>query len=131
MDRPATIDRWHELVAKLDPSGLEDLLAEDAVFHSPAVHAPQEGKVVTTAYLAAAMAVLGPTLRYRHEWYGDSSAVLEFTAELDGLLVHGVDMISWDEDGKITEFTVMARPFTGLEKLVEAMSAELQYAAGD
>ena len=71
------------------------------------------------------MVVLGPTLTYHHEWYDDSSAILEFTAELDGLTVHGIDMIRWDDDGRITEFTVMVRPFKALQKLMELMLIQL------
>ena len=59
------------------------------------MHTPQEGKAITTAYLSAALVVLGPTLTYQHEWWDDGSAVLEFTAELDGLAVHGIDMLRW------------------------------------
>jgi hypothetical protein len=59
------------------------------------------------------------------EWYGADSAVLEFRAELDGLSVHGVDMLTWRADGRLTDFTVMVRPFKGLQKLVELMAAEL------
>ena len=55
------------------------------MFRSPAVHTPQEGKAITTAYLSAALVVLGPSLRYVREWYGSDSAVLEFEATLDGL----------------------------------------------
>ena len=85
---PAALATWHRIVESQDPALLEDLLAEDCVFRSPAVHTPQEGKALTTAYLAAAMVVLGPTLTYRHEWYDEASAVLEFTAEVAGLAVH-------------------------------------------
>ena len=95
------------------------------VFRSPAVHTPQEGKELTTAYLSAAVVVLGPTLDYRRQWYADRNAVLEFEAELDGLTVHGIDMLQWNDDGRLTEFTVMVRPFGGLEKLIELMAAEL------
>jgi hypothetical protein len=125
MDRPDPITSWHEVVAARDPALLDPLLADGAVFRSPAVHTPQEGKELTTAYLRAALVVLGPTLAYQHEWYDESSAVLEFTAELDGLTVHGVDMIRWDDSGRITEFTVMVRPFTALQKLMELMVAQL------
>jgi hypothetical protein len=92
-DRPAPLSAWHRVAETRDAALLDDLLDNDCVFRSPAVHTPQEGKAVTTAYLSAALVVLGPTLRYRHEWYDDSSAVLEFTAELDGLSVHGIDML--------------------------------------
>ena len=125
MDRPDTITRWHEVVAAKDPALLDALLADDAVFRSPAVHTPQEGKELTTTYLRAAMVVLGPTLTYQHEWYDDSSAILEFTAELDGLTVHGIDMIRWDDAGRISEFTVMVRPFKALQKLMELMLLQL------
>ncbi len=125
MDRPETLDRWHQVVETKDPALLDALLADDAVFRSPAVHTPQEGKELTTAYLSAAMVVIGPTLTYRHEWHDAGSAILEFTAELDGLTLHGIDMIRWGEDGRITEFTVMVRPFKALQKLMELMLKEL------
>ena len=51
--------------------------------------------------------------------------MLEFTAELDGLSVHGIDMLRWGSDGRLTEFTVMVRPFKGLTKLMELMAAQL------
>ncbi len=116
---------WHALAASRDPAGLADLLADDVVFRSPAVHTPQEGREITTAYLAAAMVVLGPTLTYRREWYAETSAVLEFEADLDGISVHGIDMMTWGDDGRLTDFTVMVRPAKGLEKLIELMAAEL------
>jgi len=122
---PEPVAAWHAIAETRDPSGLADLLADDVVFRSPAVHTPQEGKEVTTAYLSAAVVVLGPTLTYRRQWWADTSAVLEFEAELDGLTVHGVDMMQWNDEGEIVEFTVMVRPAKGLNKLIELMAAEL------
>ena len=124
-DVPAPVAAWHAIAEARDPAGLSDLLADDVVFRSPAVHGDQQGKALTTAYLSAAILVLGPTLAYRRQWYADSNAVLEFEAELDGLTVHGIDMLQWNDDGRLTEFTVMVRPIRGLEKLVEKMAAEL------
>ncbi len=124
-ERPEPLTRWHDLVEAHDPALLEALLAEDCVFQSPVVHTPQSGKLLTTAYLSAAMVVLAPTLTYRHEWWDESSAVLEFTAELDGIRVHGVDMMRWNSDGQLVEFTVMVRPFKGLTQLMTLMAAEL------
>ena len=124
-ERPAALDAWHRVAESRDPAGLDDLLDEACVFRSPAVHRPQEGKTLTTAYLSAALVVLGPTLAYRHEWWDDGSAVLEFTAELDGLTLHGIDMLRWGDDERLTEFTVMVRPYKGLTALMERMLAEL------
>lgn len=126
MNRPPPVEAWHAIAASRDPAGLADLIADDCVFRSPAVHLPQEGKALTTAYLAAAIVVLGPSLSYVEQWVNDDSAVLEFIAEVDGMSVHGVDMLRWGEDGLVTGFTVMVRPMKGLQALISAMAAELQ-----
>ena len=125
-ERPEPLSRWHRIVEEQHPALLDELLADDCIFRSPAVHTPQEGKARTTAYLSAALVVLGPTLSYQHEWSDAGSAVLEFTAELDGLQVHGIDMLRWGSDGRVTEFTVMVRPFKGLTQLMTLMAAELE-----
>ena len=122
---PETVAAWHRLVESRDPAELDALLADDCVFRSPALHKTQEGKALTTAYLSAALTVIGPTLRYVDEWYAETSAVLEFEAEVSGLTVNGVDMFRWGADGRLTSFTVMVRPFKGLTALMEAMAAEL------
>lgn len=117
--------RWRAVVESRDPTGLADLIASDAVFRSPAVHTPQVGRETVIGYLTAAFAVLGPQLRYEREWTGDDSAVLEFVTEVDGLAVHGIDMITWDADGLIQDVTVMIRPVKGLHAVMEQMGAEL------
>jgi hypothetical protein len=104
---------------------LDDLLADEVVFRSPAVFAPQEGKALTTTYLTAALKVLGPTLRYVSQWHDHASAVLEFEADLDGVYVQGVDMLRWNAEGELVSFTVMVRPQRGLQKLVELMAVQL------
>jgi len=123
--QPPAVKAWHAVAESGDPALLDGLLADDVVLRSPAVFAPQEGKDLTGLYLRSAMAVLGPSLRYLDEWYGPSSAVLEFEAELDGLYVHGVDMLRWNDDDRLVSFTVMVRPMRGLTKLVELMQGQL------
>jgi hypothetical protein len=131
MDRPPALVAWHQLAGSakdsgFDPTpGLDALLADDCVFRSPAVFKPQEGKALTTMYLSAAMLVLGPTLRYVDEWISETGAVLEFEADLDGKLVHGVDMMRWNSDGQLISFTVMVRPFSALQTLMEHMVVHL------
>ncbi|GEP40404.1 hypothetical protein NPS01_40670 [Nocardioides psychrotolerans] len=128
--RPAPVAAWHAVAESRDPAGLDALLADDVVFRSPAVHTPQAGKALTTAYLGAAMVVLGPELRYVAEWCSEDSAVLEFTSVVDNMSVHGVDMLRWGTDGRLTSFTVMVRPMKGLQALVTAMGAELTKGVG-
>jgi hypothetical protein len=124
-DRPAPLRAWHEVVEARDPALLDALLADDVEFRSPAVFAPQPGKAITTAYLSAALVVLAPTLRYTAEWFDETSAVLEFAADLDGVYVQGVDMMRWNADGRLTSFTVIVRPLRGLQELITRMAAQL------
>ena len=123
---PKAIARWHQLVTARDLSGLEDLLADEVIFQSPAVHSPQVGKAVTRRYLEAAQHVLmNDSFRYVGEWFGETSAVLEFETTIDGLQLNGVDMIHWDESDRIVRFKVMVRPFKALQALIPLMAREL------
>ena len=127
MPTPAEIGlrRWHDVVASRDATHLPALIAEDAVFRSPAVHTPQEGRDLVTAYLSGAFVVLGPELSYTDEWVREHDAVLRFTTVVDGLQVEGIDLIRWDDDGQIVDFTVMIRPFKALQAVMGRMLEEL------
>jgi hypothetical protein len=121
------IQIWHRLVKERDGRGLEGLLAEDAVFHSPVVHTPQVGKAITKKYLTAAFHVFfNESFRYVRELSGKHDAVLEFEVELEGITVNGVDMIKWNDEGKITEFKVMLRPLKAVNLIHQKMAAMLQ-----
>jgi ketosteroid isomerase-like protein len=121
------LDCWHRIVDSRDMSTLPDLLADDVVFQSPAVHAPQVGKAITRKYLEAAGRVLiNEHFRYLNEWPSGRSAVLEFETRLGDVEVNGVDMISWNDEGRITRFKVMVRPVKGLQTLMPLMARELQ-----
>ena len=124
-----TVATWHELVHTRDARGLDALLADDVVFHSPVVHTPQVGKGITRQYLAAALHVFGnPTFHYVREIVGERDAVLEFQVEIDGISVNGVDMLKWDDEGRITEFKVMIRPLKAVNLIHQKMAAMLQAA---
>jgi len=122
-----TLAAWHQLVQSRNARGLDALLADDVVFHSPVVHTPQVGKAITTQYLAAAFHVFfNETFRYVREVVGPCDAVLEFQVEIDGVHVNGVDMITWDEDGRIVDFKVMVRPLRAITLIHQKMAAMLE-----
>ena len=122
-----TLATWHRLVKSHDAGGLDALLADNAVFHSPVVHKPQVGKTLTRMYLMAAFEVFfNPTFRYVREIVGPRDAMLEFTLQIDGIDINGIDLIRWDEEGRIVEFKVMIRPLKGMQKIHEKMAAMLQ-----
>ena len=136
-----TLEKWYSLIKSNDLSDLEDLLADDVVFYSPVVYTPQKGKEITKVYLIAAKKVFGEiktrdikpvnknggaTFRYIKEIVNGSSALLEFETEVDGTYINGVDLISWDEGGKITEFKVMVRPLQAVKVLHRIMQTMLK-----
>ena len=117
------IAQWHQIVARRDAKGLDALLAEEVVFHSPVVHTPQTGKALVTRYLAAALEVLGGGgFRYVRELRGASDAVLEFVTEIDGIHINGVDLIRWDDAGRIVDFKVMLRPLKAVNMVHQKMA---------
>ena len=125
------IAAWHAYMEAGDPQALKTILAEDAVFHSPVVHTPQEGRDKVFAYLHAASHVLGgENFRYLREIVDGDQAMLEFQSELDGIQINGVDIIRWNEDGKIIDFKVMVRPLKAINKVWEKMAAMLAAQAG-
>lgn len=118
---------WHRLVAAKDASALGDLLADDVAFVSPIAHRPLLGKALATSYLSAALDVFSnPSFRYVREIVGASDAMLEFETEIGGTEVNGVDLIAWNEAGRIVEFKVMIRPFKAALVVKEQMAARLQ-----
>lgn len=122
-----TIAAWHKLVETRDAAGLDNILAENVVFHSPVVHTPQAGKPITILYLTAALHVLNnDTFKYLREVISGNNAVLEFQTVLDGISINGVDMITWGEDGKITDFKVMIRPLKAVNMVHKMMGEMLQ-----
>jgi hypothetical protein len=126
---PDPIETWHLLLKARDARGLDALLAEEAVFHSPVVHKPQVGKALVKMYLAAAFMVFGnESFRYVRELRGERDAVLEFELEIDGIAVNGVDMIRWNDANQITDFKVMLRPLKAVNLIHEKMAAMLQRA---
>lgn len=127
MTTPAVVQRWLDLIDGDHGGDVAILLAPDAVFYSPAVFTPQEGRETTAAYLNAAAKLFGGKgFRYINHWYTDRSAVLEFVADLDGISVNGIDMIEWNDAEEITSFKVMLRPFKALQTVILKMTELLQ-----
>lgn len=120
------LDTWHRIVVSQDPSGLQDLLAEDVVFHSPVVHTPQRGREIATRYLDAALHVFfSPTFSVTRKLYGDTDAMLEFETEVDGVTINAVDIVTWNEAGEIVDFKVMVRPVKAIAVVQQKMATRL------
>jgi ketosteroid isomerase-like protein len=120
------VARWRDVAESGDEQALEALLADEVVFYSPVVLTPQRGKAITRQYLSAAFNVLFNTsFHYVGEWRAERSAALEFVTTVEGVEIDGVDIIAWDEAGRIVEFKVMARPLKAINLLHRLMGERL------
>ena len=116
------LESWHQIIFNQDKKKLIEVLADDVVFHSPVVHTPQKGKQITFMYLSAAFEVLfNNTFKYVREVENKTDTLLEFEVEIDGILINGIDMISWNNEGKIVDFKVMLRPLQAVNLVHQKM----------
>lgn len=132
MSAEAGLKNWHRVLdGGNKPEELAAILHENVTFHSPVVHTPQQGRAITVAYLSAAGQTLAnDTFHYAREVVDGNNAVLEFKTEMEGIQVNGVDIITFDDDGMITDFKVMVRPLKAVNKVWEMMGKQLERMKG-
>lgn len=118
-----SLTRWHEMVAAEDVSGLAEIVHPDAVFHSPVSHIPYSSREAVVLAVSTALDVFsGFTYHRTFTAPGGHDVVLEFRARAGNRDVHGIDMITFDDDGLIVTFEVMVRPGSGLQALAREMA---------
>ena len=121
------IQKWHEVLKNDDQGLLENLIPDDAIFSSPVVFTPMEGKEITMMYLSAAGQSFNmEKFKYTKEIHDGMNSVLEFETYIDDISVNGVDIIEWNEEGKIVNFKVMIRPFKAVQKVQQKMVEALE-----
>jgi hypothetical protein len=123
-------DAFRTAVEQGNVDQVDELFREDARFRSPVVFRPYEGRDQVLKVLQAAERVLaaGGNFRYVHQLEDehDRVAILEFATEVDGKAVEGIDKLTFDEDGLITELKVMLRPASALQAVGARMAEELE-----
>ena len=121
------LELWHQGLESQDYNFLDEILDDSCVFTSPIVFKPIEGKEMSKLYLMGA----GQTFdmgrfRYVRELVDGLDTVLEFETYIDDISVNGVDIIRWNEEGRITDFKVMIRPLQAIDALQKKMSEALE-----
>ena len=121
------LELWHQGLESKDSNFLDEILDDSCVFTSPIVFKPIEGKEMSKLYLMGA----GQTFdmrrfKYVRELVDGLDTVLEFETYIDDISVNGVDIIRWNEEGRITEFKVMIRPLQAIGALQKKMSEALE-----
>ena len=121
-----SLKNWHQMIQTGDLSILSNLLADDVVFRSPIAYKPYEGKQVVFFILTNVIQVF-QDFTYHREFYSEDgeNAVLEFSANVSGKSLKGIDMIRFNEHGQIIDFEVMIRPKSGLEALAAQMGQRM------
>ncbi len=121
-----TLATWHDLLARNAMEELDPLLSDSIVFRSPVAHTPYPGRAAIKLVLKTVNTVYKNFTYHRTFATADGlGVVLEFSAEVDGKALKGIDMLRFDQAGKIEEFEVMVRPMSGLQALGAAMGAKL------
>ncbi|RON80023.1 polyketide cyclase, partial [Pseudomonas chlororaphis] len=112
--------------AQGDLGALPELLDSKVVFRSPMAHTPYPGAPVVSTILNTVFKVFSDFAYHRQLVTADGlSVVLEFSARVGERQIKGIDLIRFDEAGKIVEFEVMVRPMSGLQALGEEMARRL------
>lgn len=121
-----SLEKWHHMIQSNDLSNLNDLLADEVVFRSPVAYKPYEGRQVVFFILTNVIQVF-ENFTYHREFYTEDgeNVVLEFSANVGDKSLKGIDMIRFNEHGKIIDFEVMIRPMSGLTALAEQMGARI------
>ena len=120
------IDSWHTVFKSQELDKLDKIIADNAVFTSPVVFKPMEGREITKMYLfAAGQSFNMDKFKYIREVHDGINSVLEFETFIDDISVNGVDMIKWNNEGKIVDFKVMIRPLKAVQKVQEKMIESL------
>ncbi len=121
------IHKWHKVMKNSELDLLNEIIADDATFSSPVVFKPMLGKEITMMYLSAAGQSFNmEKFQYTKEIHDGMNSVLEFETYIDEISVNGVDIIEWNEDGKIANFKVMIRPFKAVQKVQQKMVEALE-----
>ena len=120
-----SLAKWHEVVEQRDFDLLSQILADNVQFHSPTVWKPKQGHAVTHYILQTVIGIF-ENFKYHREFSEGDSVGLEFSALVDGKNIKGIDLIRFNEEGKIVQFEVMMRPLNGVQRMLELMTEQLQ-----
>ena len=122
----ASLAKWHAMVAAGDLQDLANIVHPDAVFRSPMAIHPYQPAAALILALNTVIQVFQDFTYHRQLASDDGlNAVLEFSARVGDRQLKGIDLVRFDEDGKIVEFEVMVRPLSGLQALGAEMGARL------
>ena len=121
----SNLEQWHKVIFNKDMELLRELLDESVEFHSPTLWKPKLGRDVTGFILKMVIGIF-EDFKYHRQWIDGNNLALEFSAKVDDKNIKGIDLIRFNDEGKIVHFEVMLRPINGLQAVFEKMTKHLQ-----
>src|SRR4249919_41856 len=112
-------DRFRAAAESKDFSAFEEIFAADVSFRSPAVFKPYEGRDAVAMLLATVADVFEDFL-YSDQVETAGTAILAFSARVGDRTLEGIDLVRFDDEGRVREMAVYIRPLSGLNALAEA-----------
>jgi len=117
-------DRFRAAAESKDFTAIDDLFTEDVSFRSPVVFKQYEGRDAV-AMLLGAVAQVFEDFRYTDQIETGDAATLCFSARIGGRELEGIDLLHFDDQGRINDMAVYVRPMSGIHALAEAMQKRL------
>jgi hypothetical protein len=122
-------DRFRDAVEARDHAAVVESLAPDVVFNSPVSFLPFEGRDAVGQVLGAVMETF-EDFSYTDELAGATAHALVFAARVGDKQVWGIDLLRFDGDGRINDFTVLVRPLSAAVALAQAMGPKVAHLKG-
>jgi hypothetical protein len=126
---PALSDRFRDAALAGDHSAMVDALAPEVVFNSPVAFLPFEGRDTVGEVLGAVMETF-EDFSYTDELAGTTAHALVFSARVGEKKIQGIDLLRFDDEGRIRDFTVLVRPLSATIALAEAMGPKVAHLKG-
>lgn len=121
------LDAWHRIVAARDTAAIAPLLADDVSVGAPPYWNRLEGRDLVAHLLGLILETIDG-FTYHREWRMGGELALEFTGQVDGLDLQGIDLISLvaRPDGvRVQRLDVMIRPINAVSALRDTISPRM------
>lgn len=119
------VNAFRAAVEAGDLAAMEEALHPDVVFRSPVVFKPYEGRDAVMHLLRTVFEVF-EDFEYTDELEGDGTHALVFKANVGDKSVEGLDHLTIDGEGLVTQLVVMVRPLSGQIALAQEMGSRLE-----
>jgi len=118
------LTEWHRMVAAKDLDALGSLLSEDVSLGVPPYWEKLRGHALAQHLLGLIVNTIAD-FSYRREWLQGTELALEFTGRIGDLDLQGIDLITLDEQCRVTNLDVLMRPVNAVLALRDEIGPQM------